>query len=90
MYFATLLLLLLLFFVFLGLHPLHMEVPRQGVKLELQLLAYTTAPATGDQSCYTTVHGNARSLTHRARPKIEPTCLPLGFVLMDTSPIHYH
>ena len=25
------------FFVFLGLHPQHMEVPRQGVELELQL-----------------------------------------------------
>uniref|UniRef100_A0A8D0YFV1 Roundabout guidance receptor 2 n=1 Tax=Sus scrofa TaxID=9823 RepID=A0A8D0YFV1_PIG len=30
-------------FVFLGLHPQHMEVPRRGVKLELQLLVYTTA-----------------------------------------------
>ena len=27
-------------FAFLGLHPQHMEVPRLGVKLELQLLAY--------------------------------------------------
>ena len=33
------------FFVFLWLHPQHMEVPRQGVKVELQLLAYTTATA---------------------------------------------
>ena len=32
-------------FVFLGLHPLHMEFPRQGVELELQLLVYTTATA---------------------------------------------
>ena len=39
------------FFVcFLGLHPWHMEVPRLGVKLELQLLAYTTATATLDLS----------------------------------------
>ena len=28
-----------------GLHPWHMEVPRLGVQLELQLLAYTTATA---------------------------------------------
>ena len=36
-----------------GAHLLwHMEVPRLGVKLELQLLAYTIA------------HGNAGSLTH--------------------------
>ena len=47
-------------FCFLGLHLWHMEVPRLGIELELQLLAYTTA------------HGNARSLTHRARPGIEP------------------
>ena len=36
------------FFVFLGLHPRHMEVPRLGLKSELQLLAYTTATATPD------------------------------------------
>ena len=29
-------------FWFLGPHPWHMEVPRLGVELELQLLAYTT------------------------------------------------
>ena len=34
--------------VFLGPHPWHMEVPRLGVKLELQLLAYATATATPD------------------------------------------
>ena len=41
-------------YLFLGLHPWHMEVPRLGVKLELQLLAYTTAMATLDLShvCY--------------------------------------
>ena len=47
-------------FVFLGPHPWHMEVPRLGVELELQLPAYTTA------------HGNAGPLTHWARPGIEP------------------
>ena len=36
------------FFVFLGPHPQHMEVPRLGVKSELQLPAYTTATATQD------------------------------------------
>ena len=53
-------------FVFLGLHPQHMEVPRRGVKLELQLLVYTTATATRDSSCICdlhTAHGNASSLT---------------------------
>ena len=43
---------LFFFFVFLGLHPWHVELPRLEVKSELQLLAYTTA------------HGNAGSLTH--------------------------
>ena len=38
------------FFGFLGLHPWHMEVPRLGVYLELQLLAYTTATAMPDPS----------------------------------------
>ena len=32
-------------FCFSGLHAWHMEVPRLGVQLELQLLAYTTATA---------------------------------------------
>ena len=39
-------------FVFLGLHPQHMEIPRLWVKLDLHLLAYTIA------------HGSAGSLTH--------------------------
>ena len=37
-----------LFFCFLGPHSQHMEVPRLGVELELQLPAYTTATATLD------------------------------------------
>ena len=50
-----------LFFCSLGPHPPHMEVPRLGVELELQLAAYTTA------------HDNVRSLTHSVRPGIKPT-----------------
>ena len=55
-----------------------MEVPRLGVKSELQLPAYTTATATPDPGCVwanTTAHVNAGSLTHWARPGIEPTQL---------------
>ena len=37
---------LCIYLCFLGLHPWHMEVPRLGVELELQLLAYVTATAT--------------------------------------------
>ena len=38
------------FFVFLGLYVQHMEIPRLGVKLELQLPAYATAIGTRDPS----------------------------------------
>ena len=37
-------------FFFLGPNLWHMEVPRLGVKSELQLLAYTTATAKQDSS----------------------------------------
>ena len=39
------------FFGFLGLHLRHMEFPRLGVQLELQLSAYTAAVAIPDPSC---------------------------------------
>ena len=38
------------FFCFLEMHPRHMEVPRLGVKAELQLLTYATATETWDLS----------------------------------------
>ena len=65
---------------FMGPHPRHMqhmEVPRLGVKLELQLPTYTTD--TVSEPClqpipqHTTAHSNARSLTHWVRSGIEPT-----------------
>ena len=46
-------------FCILGPYLQHMEVPRPGVEVELQLLAHATT------------HGNARSLTRWARPGIE-------------------
>ena len=49
---------LFLFFVFLGLHLWHMEVPRLGVKLELQLLA--TATATLDPSHVCDLHHSSQ------------------------------
>ena len=48
---------------FSGLHFGHMEVPRLGVKSELQLLAYTTTIGAMSAT-YTTAHCNAGSLTH--------------------------
>ena len=73
--------------IFLGPHPWHMEVPRLGVKLELQLPAYATATTTPDPSCVCDLHyssqqyqildplSEARDWTH---------------VLMDTSRVCYH
>ena len=46
--------------VFLGLHLQHMEVPRLGVELELQLMAYTTATATQDLSLVYNLHHSSR------------------------------
>ena len=40
-----------IFFFFLRLYLWHMEVPRLGVKSELQLQAYTTTTAIPDLSC---------------------------------------
>ena len=48
--------LLFFFFFFLQLHLQHMELPRLGVKLELQLLAYATPTATPDPSCICNLH----------------------------------
>ena len=48
------------FFVFLGPHPWHMEVPRLGVETELQLPAYATATATLDLSLICDLHHSSR------------------------------
>ena len=58
----------------------HMEVPKLGVKLVLQVPNYTTGTATPSPSWVCNLcrslrqHqiGNTRSLTHWARPGIEP------------------
>ena len=47
----------------------HMEAPRLGIELELQLPVYTTAIATRDSSCVF----NTRPTTHWVKPGIEPT-----------------
>ena len=48
------------YFVFLGLHLRHMEVPRLGVESELQLPAYTTATAMPDLSRVYNLHHSSR------------------------------
>ena len=56
-----------IFFDFLVMHLQHMEVPRLGVELELQLLAYARATATWDPNRVSKLHqahSNAGSLIH--------------------------
>ena len=72
-------------FVFLGLHPQHMEVPRLEVKSELQLLAYATAIATQDTSCVCNLHHSSQqcqilNLQSEARDQTH--------ILMATSQVH--
>ena len=69
------------FFYFLGLHPQHMEVPRLGVQLELQLLAYTTATATSDPSRVWDPHHSPRqcqilNLLSKARNRTRNLMVP--------------
>ena len=73
-------------FCFLGMHLWHMEVPRLGVELELQLLAYATATATQDPSRLCNLHLSSwqrRILSPLSKTR-DWTC-----VLMDTSWVHY-
>ena len=47
-------------FFFLGPYPQHMEVPRLGVKSELQPLVYSTAIATWDLSLVCNLHHSSQ------------------------------
>ena len=47
-------------FSFLGLHLQHMEVPRLGVELELQLPAYTSGTAMQDPSRVCDLHHSSQ------------------------------
>ena len=65
-----------------------MEIPKLGVESEVQLPAIATATATQIQAVsvtYTTAHGNAGSLTHRARPGIKPASsrILVGYVTAE-------
>ena len=74
------------FFVLLGLHPWHMEVPRLGFELELQLPAYTTATAMPDPSHICSLHHS--SWQHRIlNPLTEAR--DRTHILMDTSQIGF-
>jgi len=75
------------FFVFLGSHPWQMEVPRLGVKSELQLLATATATAMQDWSCICNLHHSSwqRWILHPLSEAKDQT-----HILMDPSKVCYH
>ena len=74
-------------FVFLGLHPQHMEVPRLGVKLELELPAYTTATASPDPSLVYSLHHSSRQ--HQILNPLSKA-RDQTHILMDHSQFRYH
>ena len=77
---------LLIYFVFLVLHPQHMEVPRLGVETELQQPAYTTATVTRDLSraCDLRHGSQQRRILNPLREARHQT-----HILMDTSWVCY-
>ena len=64
-----------------------MQVPRLGVKLELQLPAYTIATATPDLSCICDPHHS--SWQHRILNPLSEAREPTR-VFTDASQVHYH
>ena len=74
------------FFDFLGPRPQHLEVPRLGGKLELQLLAYATATATPDLSHVCDLHHSSwqrwiLNVLSKARDQTWNLCFLVGFIL---------
>ena len=69
-------------FFFLGLRPQHMEVPRRGVELELQLPACTTAIVTRDPNHVCDLHQSSRQ--HRIL-NLQSETRDGTHILMDTS-----
>ena len=65
------------FFFFLGPQVWHVEVPRLGVKLELQLLAFTTARAMWEPSCVCNLHCCVLNMLSEASDRTH--------ILVDTS-----
>ena len=71
------------FFVSLGLHLQHMEIPRLGVKLELELPAYSTATAMPDPSLYHSSQ-QCRFINPLSEARDQ------NLIFMDTSQICFH
>ena len=73
--------------LFLGQYPRHIEVPRLGVELELQLSAYTTATAMQDLSLVCDLYHSPwqRQILNPLSEARDRTC-----ALMDASQICFH
>ena len=74
------------FFLLFRAAPAAYEVPRLGVGSKFQLLAYTTATATGDPSCICDLHHSSWQCQilnplNRSRDRTR--------ILMDTSWVHF-
>ena len=66
------------FLSFLGLLPWHMEVPRLGVELELQVPAYARATATWDPSLVCNLHHSSWQWIPNPPDKaMDGTCNPI-------------
>ena len=74
------------FFAFLGPQLMHMEVPRLGVKFELQLLAFATATATQYLSHICNLHNSSRQCWI---PNPLSNSKDWTGILMDPSHIHF-
>ena len=85
-YWLYLFIYLFIFFVFLGPHRRHMEVPRLGVESGLWPLAYTTATVTPDPSCVCDLHHSSRQC-HILNPLSEAR--DWTYILMDASQIRF-
>ena len=63
------------------------EVPRLGAEEELQLLAYTTATATGDPKCICDLHHSSQQ--HQILNPLTGA-RDRTYILKDTSQIRFH
>ena len=72
------------YFLLLGLHLQHMEAPRLGAELELQLPAYTIATTTPDLSHIYNLH---RSLQQHWILNLLSEVRDQTLILMDPSPV---
>ena len=78
----------LFIYCFLGPHPWHMEGPRLGTELELQLLAYAIATAMQDLSHVCDLH-QVIDLWPNQIPDLLSKAREQTFILMDTSQIRF-